>query len=114
MKSKRSSHLGAGMAIGVVMGLAAGFFLQSKKGKQLSKDAQKKALQLQKQVMKKLDSVEDLTKEKYEEIVDEVVAYYGKTKDVAQKEIPEVRAYLLQRWKSIEEQLKASVDEIDE
>lgn len=94
---------------GAVLGLAAGLFVQSKKGKQLTKDAKKKALVLQKQVMKKLDEVDDLTKDKYAEIVDQVLAYYAKTKDVAKNELPEVRDYLMGKWKMIESYMKEGV-----
>ena len=105
-QQKSSSHLGAGLMAGAILGVAAGFFLQSRQGKALTKDAQKKATQLQMQVMKKLQDMEHLTKEKYIEVVDHVLAYYGKTKEVATKEVPEVRAYLIGRWKSIEAQYK--------
>ncbi len=102
MAKKNPSHVGAGLAAGAVLGMALGLFLQSRKGKMLTKDAQKNAKLLQKQVMKKLENVEDITKEKYTEVVDQVVAFYEKGKDVAKKEVPEVRAYLLSRWKEIE------------
>lgn len=108
MESKKpSSHLGAGLAAGAILGLAAGFFLQSKQGKALTKDAQKKAVQLQKQVMKKLQGVEKMSKEKYLEIVDDVLAYYEKTKEVTKSEIPEVKKFLVGRWKEIEKTFKA-------
>ncbi|MSR85365.1 hypothetical protein EXS71_02935 [Candidatus Uhrbacteria bacterium] len=104
--AQHSTHLKAGLAAGAILGLAAGLFLQSRKGKQLTKDARKKALQLQAQVMKKLQSVEMLNKEKYTEVVDHVLAYYTKSKEVAQTEIPEVRSFLLGRWQEIQKQFK--------
>lgn len=104
--SKKASHLGVGMMVGSIMGLAAGFFLQSRKGKELTKDAEKKAVQLQGKIMKKLEKMNDLSKEKYAEVVDDVLAYYEKSQDIAKKEIPEVRAMLLKKWKAIEGKLK--------
>lgn len=101
-----SSHVGAGLMAGAVLGLAAGLFLQSRRGKELTKDAQKKAAQLQIKVMKRLQNVEDLTRARYEEVVDDVLEYYAKSREVAKKELPEVRTYLLGRWKAIESQLK--------
>lgn len=92
--------------VGSIVGLAAGFFLQSRKGKELTKDAEKRALQLQGKIIKKLDSVESLTKEKYAEVVDDVLAYYEKTQEIAKKELPAVRATLLKKWKTIEAKLK--------
>ena len=103
---KKSSHLGIGMMVGSMVGLAAGFFLQSRQGKQLTKDAEKKASQLQSKIMKKLQDVEVMSKEKYTEVVDEVLAYYEKSKDIAKTELPEVRANLMKKWRSIEAKLK--------
>ena len=105
-QQKSSSHLGAGLMVGSILGMAAGLFLQSRKGKELTKDAQKKAMQLQAQVMKKLDNVKKLTKEKYEEVVEHVLAYYKTTKEVSEKEMPIVRKFLMDRWKTMQEYLK--------
>ncbi len=112
--NKKSGHLASGLAIGTILGIAAGFFIQSKEGKKLSKDAQKKALRLQKDVMKKLEDTGDLTKETYAELVDKILASYVKGKDIAQKEIPEVRKFLLSRWKQVEEQLTNLTREEDD
>ena len=103
---KKSSHLGAGMVIGSVIGIAAGFFLQSRKGKEFTKDAEKKAMQLQGKVMKKLQDVESLTKEKYTEVVEDVLAYYEKSQEIGKKELPAVRATLMKKWKAIDAKLK--------
>lgn len=105
-KKSGAGAIGAGIAAGAILGLAAGLFLQSKKGKELTKDARKKALVLQKQVMKRLDDAGEMSKEVYEEIVDDVVKYYGKSKDLAAKEIPEVRSFLMGKWKEIEKAMK--------
>lgn len=102
-----------GLAAGTILGMAAGLFLQSKRGKQISKDAMKSAQVLQKRIMKKLDGVEELTKDKYEEVVDHVLEYYTKTKEVAQKELPQVRAFLLSQWKAVQAKL-AKDEEGDE
>jgi len=104
--AKKPSHVGAAMAIGAILGVAAGFFLQSKKGKQLTKDAQKKVVDLQAQVMKKLKDVEVLSKDKYDEVVDHVLAYYAKTKEFTEKELPEVKKFLLGRWQTIKKHAK--------
>lgn len=93
------------------MGLAAGLFLQSRQGKQLTKDAQKKAMKLQGQVMKKLEKMKELNQDKYEEVVDHLLAYYAKTKEIAGKELPEVRKFLMSRWKSMQAYLEAAREE---
>lgn len=105
-EQKRSSHLGAGMLIGAAVGVAAAVFLQSKKGKELTKDLQKKIAALQKKISRELEDVQEMTKEGYEELVDRIVEYYVKTKDIAKKEIPEVKKSLMGSWKTVEKQLK--------
>lgn len=95
---------------GAIIGMATGLFIQSRKGKELTKDAQKKAMQLQVKVIKKLKAAKGMTKEKYIEIVDDVVGYYEKSQEIAKKEVPVVRDYLLKRWKMIEGQLKDIVE----
>lgn len=107
-QQKQSSHVGAGLAAGAVIGLAAGFFLNSRKGKVLVADAQKKSKLLQKQVMKMLTDAGTLSEEKYADIVDKVVKYYASSKEIAAKEIPEVRKYLMSQWKGIESQLEGA------
>ena len=109
-ESRQSSHLGAGLMAGAIIGMATGLFIQSRKGKELTKDAQKKAMQLQVKVIKKLKAAKGMTKEKYIEIVDDVVGYYEKSQEIAKKEVPVVRDYLLKRWKMIEGQLKDIVE----
>jgi gas vesicle protein len=107
MTEKKSSHLGLGLMVGTIIGVAAGLFVQSKKGKDLLKDAEKKAAVLQTKLMKELKNAENLTKDKYEEIVDKVTAYYVKTKDVTKKEVPQIKKLMMKKWSAIEKQLKS-------
>lgn len=105
--SKRaSSHLGAGIVIGSIIGAATGFFLQSRKGKELTKDAHKRLNVVQSKVLKKLSTVEKLSKAQYEDVVDDVLKYYQAGKEITKTEVPQVRKELMKRWKSIESHLK--------
>jgi hypothetical protein len=72
----------------------------------LTKDLQRKTAALQKKVMVELKKAKVMTKESYEDLVDKVVEYYVKTKDIAKNEIPEVRKLLLSHWKHIEKEIK--------
>lgn len=102
----KKSHIGLGILVGSIIGVAAGLFIQSKKGKQMTKDLEKRAMKLQSKLMKELENAKDLTKEKYEGIVDNVVAYYVKSKEIAKKEAPEIRSFLVTKWKHIEQTMK--------
>jgi ElaB/YqjD/DUF883 family membrane-anchored ribosome-binding protein len=64
--------------------------------------------------MKMLSDAGTLSEEKYEEIVDKVIKYYASSKEIAAKEIPEVRKFLMSQWKGIESQLEgAGEDAVD-
>ncbi len=106
MPSKKTSHLGVGLAIGALVGVAAGLFAQSKKGKSMIKDAEKTAKILQAKIMRELKGAETITKKQYEDMVDKVTDYYVTTKKVAKKEIPEVKTFLLNKWTSVQRELK--------
>jgi gas vesicle protein len=104
---KKQSHYGAALIAGALVGMAAGLFVQSKQGKTLRKDLQKKGSMFQKKLMKELKDTKELTKEKYEEIVDKMMAYYEQTKEVAKNEVPEVRKFLMKNWTEVNKQLKS-------
>jgi len=108
MANKKSSHLGAGVLIGTIIGVATGFFLQSKDGKSLIKDANKKGKALQMKLMKEMKKAEGMTKAKYTELVDTTMAYYTKSKEIAEKDVPQIRRFLLGKWKEIEKELKSA------
>lgn len=103
----KKSHFGAGLLAGAVLGVAASLFLQTKQGKQMTKDMQKKAAKLQVKLMKELEGVQQLSKEKYEELVDKMMAYYVKSKEVAKAEIPAIRSNLLKSWTQIQKQIES-------
>jgi len=104
---KRSSHLGAGILVGAAIGIATAAFFQSKKGKAFTKDLQKKTMALQKKVSMELQKTGVMTEKNYHQLVDKVIAYYVKTKDIAKNEIPEVKKILMAHWKTIERELKS-------
>lgn len=104
MLRKRPSRVksaGAGLAAGVVLGLAAGLFLRSDKGKQVQKDVAAKAKLLQKQLIARAELVEELSEEKYDDLIDQVLAAYAKGKAVAKEELPVLRRELRKRWKAV-------------
>ena len=104
MFTKRPSRVksaGAGLAAGVVLGLAAGLFLRSEKGQELQKDVQQKAKLLQKQILARAEYIDELTEEGYEELVDQVLEAYAKSRRAVQAELPELRKELRKQWKHV-------------
>lgn len=112
-KKKASPHkshngiIAAGLVAGAALGVATAYYLKTPKGKKMLDKAEKKALALQKKLMTELSQTEKLTKERYAEIVERLMAYYAKTKDISASEVPEVKNYLLSKWKQIEKEYKS-------
>lgn len=106
-KKSKNGLLAAGLVAGAALGVATAYYLNTPKGKKMLHDAEKKALEMQKKLMKELDKTKNLTKERYEEIVEKLLAYYAKTKDLNAKEAPEIKAYLMDKWKTIQKEYKS-------
>jgi uncharacterized protein HemX len=109
--AKKSSHkkglIAAGLVAGAALGVATAFYLNSPQGRKMLQKAEKKAMELQKKLMKELSKTQKLTKEKYAEIVEKLVAYYTKTKDITASEVPEIKGYLMDKWKTIEKEYRS-------
>ncbi len=108
MPKTTSSHLGVGFVAGSILGVAAALFLQSPEGKRRSKELMRKSQKLHAHLMKELHSRGDITKQKYHDVVDQVMAYYTKSREVTKNELPEIRRFLLAKWKEIEKEMKAA------
>lgn len=108
MSHEKKSHFGSKLMIGAVLAVAAATFLQSKKGKAVKEDLKKKMSVIQKRLMTEVKRAKTLTKEQYENLVDNAVEYYARTKDVAKSEMPGLKKELMAGWKTIETELKSS------
>jgi len=104
--------LAAGLVAGAALAVGTAYYLKTPKGKKMLHEVEKKALDMQKKLVAELNKQKKLTKENYTEAVGKVMAYYGKTKDIAATELPEVRDYLLSKWKDVEKEYKATAKTI--
>ena len=109
---KDTSHgkglLAAGLVAGAALAVGTAYYLKTPKGKKMLHQAEKKALAMQKKLVSELNKQKQLNKKNYEEAVKKVMAYYAKTKDIAATEVPEVRDYLLSKWKDVEKEYKTT------
>ncbi|MBD3281527.1 hypothetical protein GF391_02160 [Candidatus Uhrbacteria bacterium] len=113
---KEESHgkgfLAAGLVAGAALAVGTAYYLNTPKGKKMLEKAEKKALAMQKKLTSELNKKKKLTKENYEDAVKKVLAYYTKTKDIAASEAPEVKEYLLSKWKDVEKEYKTASKDI--
>ena len=80
-----------GMAIGFVAGAITAMFLTTKTGEELRADVKRIALEVRNKAEQQAARIKNLSKEKYSEIVENVLASYKKVKDFTEKEIDLIR-----------------------
>lgn len=106
---KKKSHLGKGLLVGALFGVAAGIFMSSKEGKEMAQKLQKRSKEIEGKLKSEFKKKKELTEATYKESIDTVLAYYTKSKKIAKSEIPALRKYLIGKWKMIKEEM-ASVE----
>ena len=89
-----------GFAIGFVVGAGAALFLTTKTGEELREELKKAALDLKKKVEERAGKIKNLTKERYTEIVNNVIANYKKVKELTEKEIDLIKDIIMKQEKS--------------
>lgn len=110
-EEKKEGKISAGKIIGVGLGLAAAaaavLLATSPK---LQKKVKKWAEDMKGEVVEKIKDMQDLTQEKYNQIIDEVKPKYEKLKDVSAEEINTFVEELKSHWtkiaKEVEKQTK--------
>ncbi len=76
-----------GFALGLVAGAVTALFLTTKTGEELRTDIKKITKDIAGKVEQKASRIKNLTKEKYNEVINGVVSNYEKVKDLTEKEI---------------------------
>ena len=88
-------------AAGAVIGLAA-----TRTGKDLSKELEGDLKTIAKKLKKKLSDLQDITQEKYEELVETITDEYAKKKSLAGKSKDELIAALKMKWREMEQEYR--------
>jgi gas vesicle protein len=89
-----------GFAVGFVVGAVAALFLTTKTGEELRGELKKVALDLKKKVEERAGKIKNLTKERYTEIINNVIANYKKVKELTEKEIDLIKDIIIKQEKS--------------
>ncbi len=90
-----------GALAGAVIGVAAGLFLNSKKGKELQKDAKHRMADFYKSVAPKIKKMKKMTEAEFKAFMDEAVLKYAKTKKMTEKETKELLKEVKKSWKQL-------------
>jgi gas vesicle protein len=86
-----------GFSLGIIVGAVAALFLTTKTGEELRADVKKIAIEIKDTAEGKAAKIKDLTKDKYEEIVNTVIASYKKVKDFTEKEIELIKEFVMEQ-----------------
>ncbi|MEK7524620.1 MAG: hypothetical protein AAB588_06370 [Patescibacteria group bacterium] len=88
---------------GILTTLAIAGLAMTKVGTQLSEELQDDLKALTKKVKKQLADMEDITEEKYDELVSSVVSEYNKKRKLASDAQKSLTSALQEKWKEMEE-----------
>jgi len=86
-----------GFIIGAAVGAVTALFLTTKTGEELKEDLKKAVLDIREKVEEKASKIKNLTKDKYSEIINNVVSNYRKAKEFTQREIDLIKKVLLEQ-----------------
>lgn len=105
---KSSSHpftIGAGLAALAAAAAGAYFLYGSKDAKKNRRKVKSWMLKMKAEVMDKIEEAQDLTEDKYHDIVETVAAKYRVLKDVDTKEVSDLADRMRAHWADIREDL---------
>lgn len=86
-----------GLAIGGVLGV----LLAPKSGKQVRQDLKKAYRATSKDIARRINDIEDISKSKYEQIVEAVINEYKKLDPMTQEQIESLKLTLQNKWSEI-------------
>jgi gas vesicle protein len=86
-----------GFSFGLIVGALAALFLATKTGEELRADVKRIAVEMRDKAEEKAGKIKDLTKDKYEEIVNTVIANYKKVRDFTEKELDLIKEFIMEQ-----------------
>lgn len=114
-KKDDSSKAGIAGAIAGVAAAAAGLvYFYGPKGDKRRKKLKGWMLKVKGEVLTRLEEAEELSKEKYDEIVDKAIDSYRDAKDASEKELDELKERLKGEWEHIKQVAQEKGEELKE
>ncbi len=92
-----SKGLFAGMVIGFVAGAVTAIFLTTKTGEELREEIKEMTLDVKAKVEERAQKVKNLSRARYAEIVDSVLASYNKVKGITEREIDSIKKIVIEQ-----------------
>lgn len=114
-KKKKNNH---SFAKGILTGIAAGsaalamFLYKTEEGRKEKEKLKGWMVMMKGEVIHKLENLKEVSKEKYEKIVDEASKKFQRSKGLSEKEIVAFNKRLKSKWKSIQKEAETVKDNI--
>lgn len=90
-----------GALAGAVLGVAAGMFINSVKGKNIQKDVKQHVADFYKSVAPKVKKIKKMTEDEFKAFMEVAVVKYGKSKKMTEKEIQDLTKEVKMGWKHL-------------
>lgn len=103
--SKVKLALGTTVAALIAAGTAV-FLTKTPQGRKAATRIKKEAVELGKKAAVKLQGVKKISKEKYGEIIEQIIDDYGKGKKIAKKQSKAIKKDLKGHWSEIKKEIK--------
>lgn len=114
MKKEKGGKAGAFLAGVALATIAGGYFLfGSKNSKRNRERVEAWTLQAKSEVLDSLRKMKDISKDKYEQIVDTVSEKYSEMKEVGKEKAEKFKKELRDHWKNIEEDAESEMEAIE-
>jgi len=109
-KAKKNLIKGAaiGVAAGAIAGAIAGILLAPKSGKETREDIAKYLGEMKDKIAKKLSDLKEISQDKYDEVVENVVGQYEKGKKISAAESRVIKNQLKEGYKEVKKAAKTS------
>jgi len=110
-EDKKKSH--TGLIAGVSAALAAGaVYFFGPEGDRHRQKLRGWVLKTRGEVLEQLENLEEVSKEKYEEIVDAAIAKFAEQKAEKESQVEELRKFLKEEWAEIKKQAETKGEEL--
>jgi gas vesicle protein len=100
MPNKKISFI-EGAVIGTALGVAAGLFMQTKKGKKIQKNAKEKAAEFYAYIAPKIKNMKQVSEKEFSEFIENAADNYGKAKKYTSEELKALMAEAKNAWKHL-------------
>jgi len=95
-----------GVAVGAVAGAIAGILLAPKSGKETRRDIAKYLHEMKNEIAERVSKLSDMSREKYQEVVESVVGAYEEAKKISASEAKEIKGKLTSGYERVKKAAK--------